>query len=805
MSSNVLELDILSMYSCLNDTDLEYSKDKTLAELFESQVEATPYNIALVFGNETVTYRQLNSKANKLAWKLRSLGIGRGQLVAIILNRSIDLFTAILGVLKAGAAYIPVDPNYPKDRVDYMIAFSNAALVITSENNLKGFEFSGNVLKIDDLSIEEQNETNLPVSCKPEDLAYVIFTSGSTGKPKGVMIEQRAVNNFFAGITKLIDFNPSKKILGLTTVSFDIFVLETFLPFFAGAQIVLANEYEQMDSKLLNNLIIKHEIDMIQITPSRLQMLLSHPKSQEALGYVKEIMVGGEAFVKSLLPKLQEFKSLRIFNMYGPTETTVWSTVMELTKKEKITIGKPIANTQVYILNEDNKLAGTEEPGELCISGDGLARGYLNDQEKTDESFINNPFVPNTKLYKTGDLARLLPDGDIEVLGRNDSQVKIRGYRIEIKEIEEALGRVEGVTNCAVVALDDKIGYKYLAAYYTANVVLDEAKIKGEISGFLPSYMVPSVFIHIEKFPMTPNGKLDRKSLPHPENVHHEINCIEESDSLNNEVQREILKIWMELLPAKKMGVNDNFFDIGGNSLQLVIMSNMINEIYGDKVEVADIFANPTIKRLADFIESKDKNNESLPIEIPVIKFPDSFRQDSYEDNVILCLNIDETKINSFESIASDFEITSEILFAAMFLFLISQVTDQKTFSVASLLTRENIIKNISLSFSKIEDLSEVLVQLKGIVDKYSDYSGYPIESVKEVNREINKNPGSVLLATRYIQFQGLESAFDMIFKIDNRSNKISFILEYNSMVYKQSKMKKLLSNYQELIEMLVD
>ncbi|WP_170138123.1 non-ribosomal peptide synthetase [Anaerobacterium chartisolvens] len=803
---NLNEKDILSMYSRLNDTDLEYDRDKTLAELFECQVRSTPDSIAVVFEDKTVTYSQLNIKANKLAWKLRDMGIGRGSLVAVILNRSIELFAAILGVLKSGAAYIPIDPDYPPERVRYMLSFSNAALVISSQNISEGTDLHGNVLNADDTALEGQKEINPPVLNGPEDLAYVIFTSGSTGKPKGVMIEQRAVNNFFAGITRLIDFNPSKKILGLTTVSFDIFVLETFLPLFTGARIILANERQQMDSKLLSSLIVTHRVDMLQITPSRLQMLMSHPKSREALSCVKEIMVGGEAFVKKLLPELQKFSSLRIFNMYGPTETTVWSTVMELTNREKITIGRPIANTQVYILNDRNIPAGIGEPGELCISGDGLARGYLNDREKTDESFIESPFKEGTRLYRTGDLARLLPDGDIEVIGRNDSQVKIRGYRIEIKEIEEALGKYEGITGCAVLALDDKMGYKYLAAYYTSNGELDKSGIREELHGVLPSYMVPSVFIRIDEFPMTPNGKLDRKALPSPEGFNNETSSDNtQKVSVDNEVQREILKVWMELLPAKSIGINDNFFDIGGNSMQLVIMSNMINEVYEDKVEVADIFANPTIKRLAGFIESKYQNNDEPLYEAPVIEFPDAFMQDSYEDSIKLCLNVDENKIRGFEEISLSYEITNEILFAAMFLFLISQITNQKAFSVASILTGENAIRNISLDFNGIEDLAEVLMQMKGITERYSGCLSYPVEQVRELGKGINNTPASVLVAVGGTQTKGLENVFDLIFQIDNKDGAPVFLLEYNASVFKQSKIKKILSNYQELIEMLVD
>lgn len=805
MYSNVIDIKKEGRFSKLNDTALSYDKDKTLGELFEKQVEATPDSIALIFESEKITYRELNNKANQLAWRLRDIGINRGDLVAIILNRSIEMVVAILGVLKSGAAYIPIDPNYPDERVQYMISFSNASLVLYSEDVLSGIRYTGPALKMNDSGIKEQKTVNPPVISKPQDLAYVIFTSGSTGKPKGVMIEQQAVNNFFAGITKLIDFSPSKKILGLTTISFDIFVLETFLPLFTGTQIVLANEQQQIDSKFINNLIINHQVDMIQITPSRLQMLLAHPKSQESLSIVKEIMVGGEAFPKSLLEALNRFPSLRIFNMYGPTETTVWSTVKELTGTDKITIGKPIANTQIYILNDDSSLVDEGETGELCISGDGLARGYLNDMDKTNERFIDHPFIKGARIYKTGDLARLLRDGEVEVLGRNDSQVKIRGYRIELKEIEEVLTRYDKISNCAVLALDDNTGYKYLAAFYTASSVLDESGIREYLSLYLPVYMLPSVFVHIEKFPLTPNGKLDRKALPLPQDIYHNQirDSKHETELSGTKIQQEILKIWIELLPSRNIGLNDNFFDIGGNSFQLVMMSSMINELYPDMIEVADIFANPTICRLADFIEGKNTKTQYIhEFDFPILEFPDSYIQDSYEDSVVLCLSIDSEKMKYVDYIASNYGLSSELVFISLFLFLLSEVTGNKLISVSSLL-EEDIIRKMTVDFSSFEDLAEVLIKVKETSDNLSSNPGYPLDKVKAFVMGNQKKPGSILLSDRIVQTQGLEKVFDIIFKVDNQLDKYNLLLEFNASNFKQSRMKEFLDNYLQLIEML--
>ncbi|MGA1870054.1 MAG: non-ribosomal peptide synthetase [bacterium] len=782
-----------------NGPELIYDKEKTIQELFEQQVARTPRQIALVFEDQEITYAELNRRANQLGRYLRLSGIGMGDIIAIMLNRSVDMIVALLGVLKSGAAYLPIDPLYPSERVKYMLSNCNSALLITKYESHEGELKEENILSINNEKIYRETSNNLEIINKSYDLAYIIFTSGSTGKPKGVMIEHRAVHNFCVGIAHLIDFNLSKRILGLTTISFDIFVLETFIPLITGTRIYLANEEQQMDSQLLSEFIIGHEINMVQITPSRLQMLLAHPKSREALSFVKEIMVGGEAFPSQLLHTLQEYPFLRIFNMYGPTETTVWSSVKELTHSQEVTIGKPLANTQMLILDENHSPLPVNEIGELCISGDGLARGYMDDESKTAKKFIAHPLIQGQRIYKTGDLAQKLENGEIKIVGRNDTQVKVRGYRIELKEIEEGLMSHAAIYNAAVLAFDDKFGYKYLVGYYTSDQEIPVSSIKSYLADFLPAYMIPSIIVYLKSFPLTPNGKLNRKALPKPETTSYDDLVVPESD-----IQKKILSLWMSILPTKHIGVHDNFFDIGGNSYLLVLMSTRLNELFPNKVEVADIFAHPTISKLANFIE---KNNNEVylkgNIEFQSLNFPSTYFQEGDEDdNSIYSFTIDGDMFTHIDFLSSHYSVPVELVFISLFLFLLSQITGETSLNIP-LLKKGRTINSLAMNFAGIDDLSEILHQIKEKEDMATHDSGYDIETIKSFINNGEKKMGSVLIINGESDSDGLINIFDMIVNIYQDSEKINFQLEFNPATFKKSKMEELINKYLDFINLV--
>ncbi|MCX7920660.1 MAG: amino acid adenylation domain-containing protein [Clostridia bacterium] len=586
-----------------NNTAAEYEKDKTIHELFERQAENTPNRVAIVVKDIEVTYGELNMEANRLARHLRKKGIKNGMIVGLMVERSIEMIVGILGILKAGGAYLPIDPEYPLDRVNYMLEDSGAVLLLTQEHLKDSIRFEGEILCLTRGTSFDEKSENLPSINHPKDLIYVIYTSGSTGKPKGVMLEHRGVNNFIQGMTDKIDFTGNKTILGLTTISFDIFVLEVLLPLTKGVKIVLADENEQRNPADLIRLITKQGVNMLQLTPSRLQMLISDAHNLDFMKQIKTIMVGGEALPEALFRRLKAVYPNKIYNMYGPTETTVWSAVKDLTETDNITIGEPILNTTIYILSSSGKLQPIGVAGELCIGGDGVARGYLNRPDLTGEKFVPDPYAQGERIYKTGDLARWLPDGEIEFMGRIDYQVKLRGYRIELGEIEGKISAHPAVKDAVVMVKSDAAGDKYLCAYYLSETTVDMQGLRSYLSKELPEYMVPSYFVKLDQFPMTPNGKIDRKALPDPEiNTGAGVEYV----APRNIQERRIAEAWQQVLKVKKVGINHNFFHIGGDSIKAIRLVSILSKDFN--ITVKDVFSHQTVTELASNIRYNEGN-----------------------------------------------------------------------------------------------------------------------------------------------------------------------------------------------------
>lgn len=585
-----------------NHTAREYDRDRSLPQIFEEQVKKTPDQIAVMFADMQYTYDLLNCKANQLAWILRGKNIKTDHIIAIMVERSINMIVSILGVLKAGGAYLPLDPDYPLERIEYILEDSGADILITQKSLSGNISFKGDILLVEDASIGCADVSNPPYVNRPDDLAYVIYTSGSTGKPKGVMLEHMAVHNFMNGVADKIDFSSGKTILCLTTISFDIFVLETLLPLTRGMKVLIADETQQKNPALLNAALIKYKVDMLQATPSRMQMLLEDHNSNKALEVLKEIMIGGEAFPQSLLENLNKQFIGKIYNMYGPTETTVWSTIRDLTGEDRITIGKPIANTRVYILDHCSRLQPIGLPGELYIAGDSLARGYLNKIEMTKDRFVPDPFKQGELMYRTGDVTRWLEDGNIEFLGRTDYQVKINGYRIELGEIESCIREIDSVKDAVVTDRKGSRESGYLCAYVVLKNKKTLADIKQHLTKKLPVYMIPSYFMELEKLPLTPNGKVDKKAL-----LALEIDTSVHGEDLfpKSEIEIKIFEIWRNVLGTENININQNFFQIGGNSVKAILLQVGLEEKFSKVMKISDIYLYPTIKEQASYIEKE--------------------------------------------------------------------------------------------------------------------------------------------------------------------------------------------------------
>jgi amino acid adenylation domain-containing protein len=606
-----------------NNNQVEYPQDKCLHQIFEEQVIKTPNAIAVVFENQQLTYQELNEKANQLAHYLQKLGVKPETLVGICVERSLEMVIGLLGILKAGGAYVPIDPNYPTERIAYMLSDSNAQLLLTQSSLLADFtEYQKPIICLDQdwAKINQESVDNVISQVKTENLVYIIYTSGSTGKPKGVQIQHQGLVNFLTSMEKQPGLTEKDVFNAVTTICFDIAGLEIYLPLIVGAKVVITPREIATDGMRLLQQIKDEKITIMQATPATWQMLLTAGLNKETLQKNKinkiKMLCGGEALTTQLANQLLE-NGGELWNLYGPTETTVWSMVQQVTKTDDVAvvpIGKPIANTQIYILDSKLNPVPLGVVGELHIGGDGLARGYLNRPELTAEKFIQSPFSPHQKIYKTGDLARYLPDGNIEYLGRIDHQVKIRGFRIELGEIEAVINDYSQINQSVVVTRKDKLDNQYLVAYLLVKNHFELSHLKDVLKSKLPDYMIPNAFVVLDIFPLTPNGKVDRKALPETEFNRENLQNNYQAPRTPSEVI--LSEIFSDLLHVNPVGVNDNFFDLGGHSLLAVRLMALIQDKFQVNLPLAILFQSPTVAELA--ILSENHVNTVSPILVPM-------------------------------------------------------------------------------------------------------------------------------------------------------------------------------------------
>ncbi|PEJ41045.1 non-ribosomal peptide synthetase, partial [Bacillus wiedmannii] len=553
---------------------------------------------------QSLTYKELNDKANQVARVLRQKGVQPETIVGLMTERSSEMIIGLMGILKAGGAYLPIDPAHPVDRIGSVLSDAKVDLLVTYGDIPSTLPYAGHVIDLTDQSIYQEEKTNLDVEMTSRHLAYVIYTSGSTGVPKGVMVEHQQVNNFIHGMVNETQLGSYESILCLTTLSFDIFGLETLAPLTKGLTVVVSNEEESKEGEKLAALIERNEIEVMQSTPTRLKMLMENERFRFAMKKLKTLFVGGEELSETLWNEVKGL-DFPVFNMYGPTETTIWSTIKHMKETDSITIGKPIQNTQVYVLDRHNQLVPEGVLGELCISGDGVARGYFNREELTREKFVPNPFVPGERMYKTGDLVRWLPTGELAYAGRIDHQVKIRGFRIELGEIETQIISHPQVKEAVVAAKEDEQNQKYLCAYVVSHETLDKSGLKAYLKERLPDYMIPSYMMELDNIPLTNNGKINRTALPEPG-----INGLISGDyeAPQTALQETLVTIWRDVLGVETIGIHDNFFDLGGHSLKATVVMSDIHKLLQIEVPLKEIFTSPTIFELSGYIEKSTVN-----------------------------------------------------------------------------------------------------------------------------------------------------------------------------------------------------
>jgi len=599
-----------------NNTQSEYPQNKCIHQLFEEQIELTPNAIAVVCSEQQLTYLELNQKANQLAHHLQSLGVKPESLVGICVERSLEMIVGVLGILKAGGAYVPLDPSYPQDRLAYMLNDSGLKVLLTQEKLVRSLpknQAKSICLDRDWGEIENYSPQNGINRVKSNNLAYVIYTSGSTGKPKGVLIAHQGLCNLALVQKKIFDVQPNSRILQFASLSFDASVSEIFMAIISGARLVLGTSDTLLVGQNLLQLLREHSVTHATIGPAALAVLPS-----DQLPSLENLIVAGEALSSEVVTKWSSGR--RLFNAYGPTEATVCATVaLVQDASRKPPIGRPIANAKVYILDDYLQPVPIGVPGELHIGGVGLARGYLNRPELTNSKFIANPFslVLGDRLYKTGDLVRYLPDGNIEFLGRIDHQVKIRGFRIELGEIETALSQHPDVLNAVVIPASHSSGIQNLTAYIvsqqkhniSANVCRNFLKAK------LPDYMIPSNFVILDSLPLTPNGKVDRKALSA---LNFERNTDSNQQILpRTALEHKLVQIWEEILEISPIGVTENFFDLGGHSLLAIRLIAIIEQRLGCNLPVVTLFREGTIEKMAALLE-QERSSSDLDVIVPL-------------------------------------------------------------------------------------------------------------------------------------------------------------------------------------------
>jgi amino acid adenylation domain-containing protein len=801
----VSDEEINKLLNDFNSTDVGYPVDKTVHGLFEEQVARTPEKTALKFMNTTVTYMQLNEKANQLAGILRESGAKPDQPVAIVADRSIEMITGILAVLKAGSAYVPIEPDYPRERIKYTLEDCGAAILLTQKQLANRKDFQGKVIFLDDDRNYCGDASNPENANKPHDLAYVIYTSGTTGKPKGVMIEHRNVVRLLFNDRIQFDFSDRDIWTMFHSYCFDFSVWELYGALLYGGTLVIVPKSISRSPREFLGLLENERVTVLNQTPSAFYSLVSEeaPEGEGNLE-IRYVIFGGEALKPVVLkPWKEKYPETRFVNMYGITETTVHVTYKELNMEDMeanlSNIGRPIPTLAVYIMDGNLNLQPQGIIGELCVGGEGVGRGYLNRPELTCERFVENPYKPEERLYRSGDLARLLPNGEMEYLGRKDHQVKIRGHRIELGEIEYILLKTGYVKEALVISNEESGGDKYLAAYLVAKDSLDIPEIRESLRRKLPDYMIPAFFIQIDRIPITSNGKVDGKSLPKPSgNVHSGVEYV----APRNEEEQRLVELFREVLDTDKIGINDNFFDIGGNSILLIKLHSLLEEQYGGIISAADLFTYSTIQRLADYINNKELDRK---IALRTIPMPGDFFAEggSEAEDSTFELSVDGETIEKARRVSSLYRVQDVDVFLSVLIYMLSELSDHPEISIQTMTGSNRRISPLDVNTDEAEDFYSLLQMVGARRQNAVEESMYGVGELKDISISRPENRIALFFYDKRLLSEppDLTDFFDLVFEMEEKTGEIRFKCEYDGRRLMKQKVMSMLEQYLKFIK----
>ncbi|MVP01211.1 non-ribosomal peptide synthetase [Paenibacillus lutrae] len=768
--------------------------------LFERQAELTPDQTAVTFNGASCTYREINERSNRLARYLRHQGVQPDQLVAIVMERSDAFIVAVLAVMKAGGAYVPIDHEYSQGRIEYILQDSQAEVLLIQAGLADAVSFEGRIILADSEEINTCNPANLENLNSPEHAAYIIYTSGSTGNPKGVVVEHRNLLAYVQAFQREFRLSSRDVFLQQASCSFDVFIEEVYPVLAAGGGIVIATRMDVMDIRRLNQLMQAHQVTMVSCSP----LLLNELNKQPGMNSVHTYISGGDILKPEYTSEL--IKRAKIYNTYGPTEATVCATYYRCTSSlaKNIPIGRPIFNYQVYILDVNDNLLPIGIPGEICIGGNGVARGYLNQPDLTARKFAASPYLPGGRMYRTGDVGKWLPDGNIQFAGRNDEQIKIRGFRIEPGEVEHGLQTHAEIEEAVVLPVDDANGSKCLAAYMKTSRELAASEVRNYLSERLPHYMIPSLFYRIDAIPKTMNGKVDKKVLMQ---CNHPLDNGWEEESTANDTEDKIRSVWKDVLKVNNVGLHDNFFDIGGNSILLMQMHAKLEKEYSWGTQIVDLFSHTSIHKLAQWIDQKDRKlNESVFVQYQAL--PESYFERNMQASGagVMRFHLPLAIREKLRLIARDNRVEEFDLLLAMMIYLLSELNGEKTAIVQCLQTNGEKVVPLQIDLAEMNNFEQLFTvvhkkRIHEIEQTYAlkDTGMIHLSKEKHAILPFVSNNSDVSVDAAFLEIYDIALSFDE----DPNEQPLAVTCKFNDKRIKKEAMNMFIKGYLDLIQQL--